>query len=64
MAQPDCPVTSWVGADERPVFLDQEKWLSDAWNTNLVIEAKKHHFNVIEGPEDDKNHIVTRLLLE
>ena len=26
MALPDCPVTVWVGAYERPVLLDQAKW--------------------------------------
>ena len=62
MAQPDCPVTVWVGADERPVFIDQAKWLADAWKADLVVEAKKHHFDVIEGLEDAKSDMLTRLL--
>ena len=62
MAQPDCPVTVWVGADERPVFIDQAKWLADAWKADLVVEAKKHHFDVIEGLEDAKSNMLTRLL--
>ena len=62
MARPDCPVTVWVGADERPAFIDQAKWLADAWKADLVIEAKKHHFDVIEGLEDAKNNMLTQLL--
>ena len=62
MNPPDCPVTVWVGADERPVFLDQAKWLSDAWTANLVIEPRKHHFDVIEDLEDVKSDMVSRLL--
>ena len=52
---PKLPVTVWVGAEERPVFLDQARWLVEAWQTDLgqtdlghVISAGQHHFNVIE----------------
>ena len=62
MTRPDCPVTVWVGADERPVFLDQAKWLSDAWTADLIIEPNKHHFDVIEELEDAKSDMVARLL--
>lgn len=45
----DVPVTVWVGAEERPAFLDQAQWLVDAWErTNLNIEPKRHHFDVID----------------
>ncbi|WP_132466035.1 alpha/beta hydrolase [Rhodovulum marinum] len=44
------PVTVWVGADERPVFLDQARWLAEAWpGTDLHIAPGLHHFDVIEG---------------
>lgn len=40
----------WVGADERPVFLDQARWLADAWDeAHLHIAPNLHHFNVIDG---------------
>jgi arylformamidase len=47
---PKVPVTVWVGAEERPVFLNQARWLVEAWQANVghVISAGQHHFNVIE----------------
>ncbi len=40
----------WVGADERPVFLDQARWLAGAWGeAHLHIAPNLHHFNVIDG---------------
>ena len=62
IARPDCPVTVWVGPGERPVFLDQAKWLSDAWTADLFIKPKKHHFGVKEELEDMKSDMVARLL--
>lgn len=46
---PQVPVTVWVGGDERPVFLDQARWLGEAWNCAVVIDAGLHHFDVIDG---------------
>lgn len=43
------PATVWVGGAELPAFLDQARWLSDAWSAPLVIEADRHHFDVIDG---------------
>lgn len=45
----DLPVTVWVGGAERPAFLDQARWLSDAWSAPLVVDESRHHFDVIEG---------------
>jgi arylformamidase len=45
---PMMPVTVWVGAEERPVFLDQARWLAKAWGLEHVEAAGLHHFNVIE----------------
>lgn len=46
------PITAWVGGAERPAFLDQSRWLADAWhNAKLVIESDRHHFDVIEALE-------------
>lgn len=40
----------WVGAKERPVFLDQARWLADAWSEAQVhIAPDLHHFDVIDG---------------
>ena len=55
MAPRNCPVTLLGGADERAVFLYLAEWLSNAWNADLVIEAKKRHFDVVEGLKDALN---------
>ncbi|MCF2904902.1 alpha/beta fold hydrolase [Octadecabacter sp. CECT 8868] len=47
----DIPFTVWVGAEERPAFIDQAMGLSRVWDCDLTIEAGKHHFDVIEGLE-------------
>lgn len=48
---PDWPVHVWVGAAERPAFLDQAYWLAEAWGAPLTIDPDRHHFDVIEGLE-------------
>lgn len=55
------PVTVWVGGDERPVFLDQARWLSAAWDAGLVIVPGKHHFDVIDALVDPESDMVRRL---
>ncbi|MFY0659360.1 MAG: alpha/beta hydrolase [Shimia sp.] len=45
-------VTVLVGAAERPVFLDQARWLSEAWRCDLVVAGGKHHFDVIDAFAD------------
>ena len=39
----------WVGAEERPAFLDQARWLAEAWDCGHRIAPGRHHFDVIEG---------------
>ncbi|RVT82643.1 alpha/beta hydrolase [Rhodobacteraceae bacterium CCMM004] len=39
----------WVGADERPAFLDQARALATAWDTDLTVEPGRHHFDVIDS---------------
>lgn len=48
---PDLPVHVWVGGDERPAFLDQARWLAEAWDCDMTVEPGRHHFDVIEGLE-------------
>lgn len=49
-------VAVWVGAQERPAFLDQARWLSQAWAADLVIAPGRHHFDVIDPlAEADSN---------
>jgi arylformamidase len=57
----DVPVTVWVGADERPAFLDQARWLANAWSSDLVIAPHTHHFSVIDPLADPDSDMVRRL---
>lgn len=50
----DCRYAAWVGADERPAFIDQSRLLALAWNgvgaaVDLFVEDERHHFNVIDA---------------
>lgn len=57
------PVTVWVGAEERPAFLDQARWLVDAWpDATLRIDAGRHHFDVIDGLEAADSPLMKVLL--
>ncbi|MAU53701.1 MAG: alpha/beta hydrolase [Roseovarius sp.] len=56
------PVTVWVGGQERPAFLDQARWLAEAWGAPLEIAPGAHHFDVIEPLADPASAMVARLL--
>ncbi len=43
------PVDIWVGADERPAFLDQARRLGRAWGAPVTTVRGRHHFDVIEA---------------
>ena len=59
----DVQVVSWVGAEERPAFLDQARWLADAWpGTSLRIAPGRHHFDVIDELLEPDSSLVTALL--
>ena len=55
-------VTVWVGSAERPAFLDQASWLSQAWGADCVRDAGKHHFNVIDALMDPSSELVDALV--
>ena len=57
----DVPVTVWVGADERPVFLDQARWLAEAWHCPVIVDEGKHHFDVIDGLMDPDSPLIDAL---
>ncbi len=59
---PQVPVTVWVGAEERPVFLDQARWLAEAWEAELRIAPGRHHFDVIDELRDADSPLVNALL--
>ncbi|WP_299852475.1 alpha/beta hydrolase [uncultured Roseovarius sp.] len=56
------PVTVWVGAEERPVFLDQARWLAEAWGAAHVVDTNRHHFDVIDGLKDGQSAITEALI--
>ncbi len=45
------PVQVVVGGAERPAFLDQARWLAEAWNAEHLVVTGRHHFDVIDGLE-------------
>lgn len=48
----EVPVQVVVGGAERPVFLDQARWLGEAWGVPVTVMPGRHHFDVIKGLED------------
>lgn len=55
-------VTIWVGADERPAFLEQSQSLSRAWGAKKIIAEGKHHFDVFDALTDPDSDIIKGLL--
>lgn len=62
LTAPDVPVSVWVGGDERPVFLDQARWLAQAWGAAHVEVPGRHHFDVIDGLRDGQSDLVNAIL--
>ncbi|TNF63486.1 MAG: alpha/beta hydrolase [Rhodobacteraceae bacterium] len=58
---PRVPVTVWVGAQERPAFLDQAAWLARAWGAGHVVAEGRHHFDVIDALADPESRLVALL---
>lgn len=54
----DADVSIWVGEAERPAFVDQARWLSQAWNVPLHLAPKRHHFDIIEPLEDPQSDLI------
>jgi acetyl esterase/lipase len=59
---PAVPVTVWVGAKERPVFLDQAAGLARAWGAEHVVDPGRHHFDVIDPMGEPGSAMVARWL--
>ncbi len=58
----DLPVTVWVGAEERPVFLDQAIALSEVWSAELRVDPGRHHFDILDGLRVPDSPIVESIL--
>lgn len=59
---PTVRVTVWVGGDERPVFLDQARWLAEAWDVAHHVAEHRHHFDIIEALGDPESAMLDQLL--
>ena len=52
----------WVGANERPAFLEQAQLLAKNWQSSLTIEPGKHHFDIISGLENPESELLEAML--
>lgn len=55
---PDSPVQIWVGAEERPAFLEQSAALALAWGVPETVVPERHHFDVIDALGDADSDIM------
>jgi hypothetical protein len=65
--RPRQTVVCWVGADERPEFIRQNRILGDLWRgfdarTTITEEPRRHHYDVIDGLTEP-GHPLTQALL-
>ncbi len=63
---PNTRITCWVGAAERAEFIRQNALLANIWRglgaaTAEIVEANRHHFNVIEGLTDPRSPLTMAL---
>lgn len=61
------PVTAWVGADERPEFVRQNRLLYEMWRgyrtpMSFVEEPGRNHLTVIEGLADPEHALCKALV--
>lgn len=52
----------WVGAEERPAFLEQARGLAQAWGAPLSTAPGRHHFDVIDTLKDADSPLLDALL--
>tara|TARA_R110002049_G_scaffold117332_3_gene270623 strand:+ start:16369 stop:17157 length:789 start_codon:yes stop_codon:yes gene_type:complete len=55
-------VTVWVGANERPAFLEQAEKFARTWGARQVVAEGQHHFDVID-PLAEPDSDMTKALL-
>ena len=59
--KPAVPVSLWVGRDERPAFVQQSRWLAEAWKCPLHVITGRHHFDIIELLSDPDSRLMETL---
>lgn len=62
LPKPKTPVTVWVGADERPVFLEQAEALRRVWDCEKVVAQEHHHFSVVEDLSDPESALTRKVV--
>lgn len=58
------PVGIWVGADERPAFVDQARQLGHAWGASVTVVPERHHFDIIDALADGDAALMSALGLD
>ena len=55
-------VTIWVGADERPIYLEQAQELASAWKCAWVKSKNKHHLDIADGLGKNTSKLMNTLM--
>ena len=55
------PLHTWVGAQERPAFLDQARALHKAWGGGISEPAGRHHFDILDELADPNGTLALSL---
>lgn len=55
-------VRLWIGAEERPAFFDQARWLATAWGCSVTVAPDRHHMNVIDDLADADSALTNAVL--
>ncbi|MDX1781612.1 MAG: alpha/beta hydrolase [Thalassovita sp.] len=64
LPMPGMDVVVWVGAEERPAFLEQATALAEAWRCECIVAPGRHHLDVIDELADPDSRMIARLLPE
>ena len=55
-------VTIWVGADERPIYLEQAQQLATAWKCSWVKSKNRHHLDIADGLGKNTSKLMNTLM--
>jgi hypothetical protein len=55
-------VTIWVGADERPIYLEQAQQLATAWRCSWVKSRNQHHLDIADGLGKNTSKLMNTLM--
>ena len=55
-------VTIWVGADERPIYLEQAQELATAWRCSWVKSKNRHHLDIADGLGKNSSQLMNTLM--